>query len=102
MMYEMLTGAVYSDVGLNANEWPFTQPAALCEYKADEGVRVNYEEGSVSELAKDLITRMPELAVDIRAHTWFEVVDWSLLEAKRIRAPFIPDVNEYKGHMKSR
>jgi hypothetical protein len=80
LMYEMLTGGAYPSVS-DATKWPVT----------------------VSELAKDLMTRVSELPVaDIKAHAWFGVVDWSLLETKRINSPYIPDVNEYKNYMKSR
>eukprot|EP01103_Thecamoeba_quadrilineata_P018255 TRINITY_DN686_c0_g2_i1.p1 TRINITY_DN686_c0_g2~~TRINITY_DN686_c0_g2_i1.p1 ORF type:complete len:383 (-),score=67.93 TRINITY_DN686_c0_g2_i1:163-1311(-) len=81
-LYELLTGKV-----------PFDDNDAILKGELTFSRRVNMSDNAIS-LIKGLLNRDTEArlgAKEIKAHPFFEGVDWERLHLKQLKAPYIPD-----------
>eukprot|EP01135_Chromosphaera_perkinsii_P011750 Nk52_evm1s2491 gene=Nk52_evmTU1s2491 len=94
LIYEMLTGHA-----------PFVDENPMGIYEKIMAGRIYFDGQGFTEGAEDLISRLctKDLTMrlgnmkngfeDIRTHRWFDGVDWDLMEACKVKPPFLPRVS---------
>jgi len=105
-VYEMLTGRRPRCLCVKkTKEWcPFGQRRSMEENAQKEGIlklNIEYPPDKISPLCKDLLQKLFVVdpvkrlgangAHEIKAHPYFESIDWNKLQALEVAPPFIPD-----------